>query len=954
MTGAELHPGGSIGATVPAGSGAAPLASLAIAGSWRLRLAAFARRAADAVEDDLGDGLGGPLLVVVYAFGIAAYFTVLSEPWLPASVAVALAAIVATMILRRRGHAARGLAVFAALAAGVASGSLETRRWAAPRLDHARTVTVTGRVVDLDATVRGGTRLGLAVTRMEGRGLTPETTPRVISATLAPYAAAPRVGDGVTFRARLKPPEGPVLPGGYDFARRAYFEGRGASGYVLGRASPADVGPPSTLDRLLAPIGDLRHTIADRVRASLPGASGAIGAAIMVGEQRAIPDAAAEALRASGLTHIVSISGLHMSLVAGGVIATIRLILAAFPAIALRFPIRKWAAAAAILVTTVYLLLSGNQVAALRSYLMLSVALVAVMLDRPALTMHTIAVSAAAILVVDPSAAMEPSFQMSYLAVIALVASWDLWRLWLERRPPPEREAGLVAHALHGVAMHVQGLAFSSLIAGLATAPVIAGVFFRGAPYSILANMIVLPVTGLLIMPAAVLAALAMPFGLDAWPLWAMGLGIDFMVAVGRWAAALPGGAGLIGAPHPAMMPLGIVAVLWLSVWRSKLRLLGLVPALLATAALFMGPRPDISIGRHGSPVAVRDATGRLHVLATRQDRFDTANWLAAAADSRPPDDPTLAAGWRCDPLGCVFRLAAGSGAPTGADPTARSDGSAASASARQGADDGVSPTTGQPPNQPTAGRPPGEAAVAARDLGEDDLVIAVVRHPRGFDEDCRRAALIVTALIAPDGCRARTTVIDRIDLATSGATTLRFTGPPLRRALGGPAPTAVAPTPAPLDPTAEPGLDPIADPVFGRAAGPPGEGIVGPGPEPGAGSARTGPTVVSTAVGAPVTTEPAAFTPSAAPKSPPIVAGAVEAVAVLEPPIVARPVAITTSLPSPPRPWTPVDPLAAAIRAARGEAASIAAADAAAASATVEAETAAAGPPSAPAVDDW
>lgn len=836
----ETRAGRAILALAPArvGRRLADLLAGARAGGWealRLRLGLAIAAGADAWRRDLDGGLALPALVVVFACGIAVYFQLPREPWLPA---ILLAATVAAAIVawrRGRGHAARVAATVAALVLGVAAAAVETARTAAPRLDHERTVTVEGRVSDLDATARGGLRLTVEVTRMEGRGLTPETTPTRINATLTAKGWRPDVGDGVRFKARLKPPEGPVLPGGYDFARRAWFEGRGAGGYVLGRATPIELADVPLAARLFRPIGSLRHVVAERVRASLPGATGAIAAALMVGEQRAIPESAAEPLRASGLTHIVSISGLHMGLVAGGVIVAIRAVLALFPVLALGFPIKKWAAAAAFVAATIYLLLSGNQVAALRSHLMLSVALLAVMVDRPAITMHTVAVSAALILAVDPASALEPSFLMSYLAVIALVASYDLYRLWTARRPPPAKEEGRLAHLVGAGLRHVEGLAFSSLVAGLATAPVIAAVFFRGAPYSIVANMVVLPVTGLVIMPAAVISALVMPFGLDHWPLQVMGLGVDWMITVGRWTASLPSGAGLIGASHPAMMPLGIAAVLWLSAWKSRIRLFGLLPALAAVALLFAGPRPDVMIGRHGSPIAVRGGDGRLHVLAGRQDRFDSGIWLAADGDGRAPTEPSLAEGWTCDPLGCVFGIPAGKGAIAGGpaegasvppsragrrDPVATAllradetslgrDGSiGGNAASDPDRDPGagllaVSATFSTAKARPEA--PPEGASIARSPAGRQDnaaapvqgggdhpelaadpvdgagagkLEIAVVRHPRGFDEECRRAVLVITTLVAPPGCRDHTTVIDRIDLATGGATTIAFAGP--------------------------------------------------------------------------------------------------------------------------------------------------------------------------------
>lgn len=691
------------------------------AAGLRLRLVEALERLRDGMDADLANGAGPALLAAVFASGIAVYFALPHEPSPVALAGVAAIGLAVATWRRRRGGRAIGTLVPAALVCGMTIAALATLRVEAPRLDRERTVDVVGRVIDLDATAKGGTRLELEVARMEGRGLPADSIPQRVTATLAAGRVAPTVGDAVALKARLKPPEGPVLPGGYDFARRAWFDGRGAGGYVLGRARPADLGPPSLLDRLVAPIGTLRHAIAERVRSALPGGAGAIGAALMVGEQRAIPESAAQPLRASGLTHIVSISGLHMSLVAGGVMVAIRLLLVAIPGVSLHRFAKKWAAVAAFLAATAYLSLSGMQVAALRSHLMVSVALLAVLVDRPAITMHTVAVAAMAILLVDPESAMEPSFQMSFLAVIALVASWDLWQIRVARRPPPRDDAGPVVHALGAAWRHAEGLAFSSLVAGLATAPVIVGVFYRGAPYSILANMLVLPVVGMVIMPAAVVAALAMPFGLDGLPLTVMGWGIDYMIAIGRWTAALPGGAGLVGAPHPLVMPLGVGAVLWLSLWRSRVRLFGIAPGVLAIVLAAAGPRPDVLVGRHGSPVAVRGDDGRLHVLAGRDERFDVAIWLAADADQRSPGDPRLAEGWRCDGLGCVFRRAGG-------------DGRAA-------------------------------------------LTIAVVREPRGFVEDCGRADVVISRLAAPPGCGDLGEVVDRPRQATTGALALTASG---------------------------------------------------------------------------------------------------------------------------------------------------------------------------------
>lgn len=210
----------------------------------RLRLAEALHRIADAARRDLDDGLALPALVVAFALGIVLYFHLPREPSIAAVVVVAALAVAVTVVRRRAGHAARLAATVAAMLLGVLAATFETARVAAPRLDHERTVTVEGRVSEVDATARGGLRMTVEVGRMEARGLRPEATPRRITATLTTKGRRPEVGEGVRFKARLKPPEGPVMPGGYDFARRAWFDGRGAGGYVLGRAEIIDPGAP--------------------------------------------------------------------------------------------------------------------------------------------------------------------------------------------------------------------------------------------------------------------------------------------------------------------------------------------------------------------------------------------------------------------------------------------------------------------------------------------------------------------------------------------------------------------------------------------------------------------------------------------------------------------------------------------------------------------------------------
>ncbi|MBT9288324.1 ComEC/Rec2 family competence protein [Prosthecodimorpha staleyi] len=675
------------------------------------------------IEHDLDRGAGFCWMVVAFGCGAGLYLVLPQEPWFPA-LALAAAGLAALATIRRRaGHRAAVLSLAAAVAAGMLAGKIEAWRVAAPRLDRERTVVVTGWVAEAETTASGGTRMIVRVARMESRGRAIAEPPALIAATAQRGRdAGAAIGAGVTFMARLKPPDGPVLPGGYDFARRAYFDGRGAAGYVLGRVRAADAGPAPTTLVLKAAIADLRHRIAVRIRAALPGASGAIAAALTVGETRAIPAEANEALRASGLTHIISISGLHMTLVGGGVFAAVRYGLALVPVIALRRPVKKWAAVAAFAAVTFYLLLSGGGVATERSWVMFVVGLVAILADRPVVSQRNVAFAALALMAIEPHTVVEPSFLMSFLAVLALVSAWR----GLSARPPDPASAeasGIVAELVRRGFGHVIGMAAASFVAGLATAPVVAAEFHRAAPYGMIANMIVLPIVGTVIMPFACLAMLAIPFGLEIVPLTVMGWGIDAMLAVARMVSAWPGGQGLIGRIHPASLPLAIAGILWFCLWTTPLRRLGLVALAAALAVAPFAARPDILVGQGGAPIAVRAADGRLAILDARANRFTTATWLAAGADPRSPTAARdLAGDWRCDPLGCAFR-------------------------------------DGHP------GRAP--------------RILALVRDPRAFEEDCRLAAIVVTTLDAPPGCAASAVVIDRKTLARTGALTLDWPRPP-------------------------------------------------------------------------------------------------------------------------------------------------------------------------------
>jgi competence protein ComEC len=373
----------------------------------------------------------------------------------------------------------------------------------------------------------------------------------------------------------------------------------------------------------------------------------------MTGARGAIPEETLTAMRDSGLAHLLAISGLHVGLVAGLLFFGIRALLALVPALALHYPIKKWAAAAAALGAFAYLALTGASVPTQRAFLMVGLVLLGILLDRSALSFRLIAWAAVVVLAVAPESLLGPSFQMSFGAVVALIAAYevlrDRWRRLFGGR-------GVIAWA----GQQISGASLSSIVAGLATAPFAVYHFNRIAWYGLAANVVAVPLTALWIMPWALLAFALMPFGAEALALAPMGWGIEVMLAVARGVAAWPGAVSLVPVmPTGALVSMALGG-LWLCLWRRSWRLLGVVPILAGALAGALAVPPDILASGDAKLMAVRDGTGGLYLSSGRVRRFDAGVWQRrlGIADSETWPRLGQAAEGRlsCDPLGCIYR----------------------------------------------------------------------------------------------------------------------------------------------------------------------------------------------------------------------------------------------------------------------------------------------------------
>ncbi|MCB1341006.1 MAG: ComEC family competence protein [Pseudooceanicola sp.] len=566
-----------------------------------------------------------PWAPVMMAAGIGIYFGLPAEPDAVALGAAALAGMAGATLGWR--HPA-GLALPGWAAALVALGfTLAAHRAhgvAAPVLAFRYYGPIEGRVVDIDRSASDADRLVLDRVVLER--VSPARTPLRVRVSLhGPPAGAIQPGQRIMTTGHLSPPEGAVEPGGFDFRRHAWFLRIGAFGYT--RTPVLTVAPPEP-DGLSLRIFALRKAISDHIRAALPGDAGGVGAAVTTGDRSGLTAEVLTALRISNLAHLLAISGLHMGLLAGFVFGALRLGFAAVPSIGLRVPARKLAAAGALIAAAGYYAISGGNVATERAFVMAAVVLCAVLLDRRALSLRSVALAAMIVLVFRPESLLSPGFQMSFAATTALIACYG-W-LGASELPRLPRWAAPVAAVLT-----------SSAIAGAATAPIGAAHFNTLSHFGLIANLLAVPVMGAVVVPAAVLALLLAPFGLDGIGLWIMGQGLDWILAVGRWVAGFDGARSWVPSPGPFVLPLLSLGMLWLFLWQGRSRLLGLPVAALALALWPMAERPGVLVADNGALVGVMTPQGRA-LSKPKGAGFIARTWLENDGDAATQEQAAL------------------------------------------------------------------------------------------------------------------------------------------------------------------------------------------------------------------------------------------------------------------------------------------------------------------------
>ncbi|WP_193180187.1 ComEC/Rec2 family competence protein [Nisaea sediminum] len=584
----------------------------------------------------------GLWLPVALAAGILIYFDLPVEPHFLSGPASLLCAIMVFLAVRQRALPAFLAGLLVVGAAGFTAAQVRTLSVEAPVLERGITAAVAGVVETVGMTPRGRR----IILQVESLGRLPaEKLPGRARVLLLNRDQVPLPGSRIRVFGRFQPPPPPVSPHAYDFQRALFFEGIGAVGFAL---APHSVEAAVQVPGYRGRVEELRQVLSERIRDRLSGDTGALAAALLVGDRDWISETAETAMRDAGIAHLLAISGLHMGLVAGCVFGFVRLLLSLSARTALLCPTRVIAAVAALAFATFYLLLSGAAVPTLRAYVMTAIVLGGIVLGRRAISMRLIAFAALTILLFRPDYLLSASFQLSFAAVTALVAVYETG-YW----SGATGSDGLLRKSFR----HLLLLALTSLVASLATLPVALHHFQKAALYGVATNLLAVPAAGMWIMPWGVAALVLLPFGWEAVALVPMGWGLDLVLSLATEIQTWPFATYAVSAGPGWVAGAAALSGLWLCLWRSRWRYLGVAPLIVTSVLLLLSPwrPPALVISDRGRVIGVHAGSE----LATSSGRngFEALVWRRRAGLR----EEGTGRRFDCDPLGCVF-VAAGIG----------------------------------------------------------------------------------------------------------------------------------------------------------------------------------------------------------------------------------------------------------------------------------------------------
>ena len=598
------------------------------------------------------------------AVGIGGYFGLQAEPpiWLGASFSLACLLIYVALPRFVSTDHCKSIRIVVLVpgicAVGFAAAQIRTQQVAAPVLEKPLNfATVQGRVKQLEHDPTG---VRVTLGDLQVSKIKPHETPRYIRIRLRGAQPVFEPGDWISGRANLSPAGAPAIPGGFDFQRHSFFKEIGAYGYSTGHFQITAKSEETGSFQGLLWIARLRDQVTSRILAGLPGPQNGIAAALMTGEKRAVAPSIVENLRDSGLAHLLAISGLHIGLIAGLVFAGFRFALVTLPGVAVKYPIKKWAACAAIFGALTYALLAGATLPTQRAFIMAAIALLAVIIDRRGISLRSVAWAATVVLLFQPESLLGPSFQMSFAAAAALVACYEVWTERRRVRMAQNKQYTATGPS-RKVLNYLGGVLLTTLVASAATAPFALYHFNQFADYSLVANLVAVPITALWVMPWAVVSFLALPFGLEHWTLIPMGWGISSVVFIADTVASWPGAVTRLAAIPIWGIALLTLASAWLFIWRHHWRLLAIPFIAIGFASFSFSQNIDLIIDGKARLFAAKAADGRLYVSDLRKGKRDQDLWLRhlglyeAVRLQNAGSKKTGQKRIRCDSVGCAY-----------------------------------------------------------------------------------------------------------------------------------------------------------------------------------------------------------------------------------------------------------------------------------------------------------
>ena len=683
---------------------------------WRMRglLSSFAQRIETFLETARFDR--GPWLVVAFAGGIGLWFQLGTRwQWL-AAIGLALGTAFGAIALwrgeQKRGFTLVGIvSICIALAAGIALVWARSAMVGAEPIPQPRFEQIDGRILEREEQpAEDRVRLILAARDSQtGRAVAYR-----INIPWTQDRAALREGARVRLSARLMPPSPPIVPGAYNFARRAWFEGLSATGSAVGEIELIEPSRDSAASLASIQIGLSGH-VRDRLEDTT---AGAIAATLASGDRGAIPQADEEAMRDAGLTHLLSISGLHVSAIIAATYLLALKLLALWPWLTLRVRLPLLAAGTAALAGIGYTLLTGAEVPTVRSCIGALLVLVALALGREPLSMRMVAVAAGAVLALWPESLVGPSFQMSFAAVIAIVTLHNVPAI--RHFLAPREESWL-----RRLARRASVLFLTGLVIELALMPIVLFHFHRAGVYGAAANLIAIPLVTFVSMPLVALALLLDIVGAGAPAWWLVGHSLDLLLAIAHFFSEQPGAVKLAPRIGLSTLTLYLAGALWLALWQGRARLWGLAPVAVAAFLMISASAPDILVTRDGRDIGVANEAEHVLVLRDGKTNYARQNLLELSGSDLEPIPLVQWPHARCSAEFCTLTVKRG------------------------------------PPKQ----EPRNWTILVARNR---DLVAE-----RALAAACQRADIVIAERYLPRSCRPRWLKIDRLLLQREGGTAI-------------------------------------------------------------------------------------------------------------------------------------------------------------------------------------